>query len=91
MPVQVQLPSQLRALAGGAAQVSVDADTIGALLDGLGQRHAGLRERLLEPSGELRRFVRIFVNEEDIRFLADRDTKLAPGDVVAIVPAIAGG
>jgi len=91
MPVQVQLPSQLRALAGGAAQLSVEADTIGALLDTLGERHAGLRERLLEPSGEVRRFVRIFVNEEDIRFLADRDTKLAAGDTVAIVPAIAGG
>lgn len=91
MPVQVQLPSQLRALAGGAAQVSVEADTIGALLDALGERHAGLRERLLEPSGEVRRFVRIFVNEEDIRFLQDRETKLVAGDAVAIVPAIAGG
>jgi molybdopterin synthase sulfur carrier subunit len=91
MPVQVQLPSQLRALAGGVAQLSVEAETIGALLDGLAERHAGLKERLLEPNGEVRRFVRIFVNEEDIRFLAERATKLAPGDTVAIVPAIAGG
>jgi len=91
MPVQVQFPSQLRGFVGGAAQLSVEAETIGALLDGLGERYAGLTERLLEPGGQLRRFVRIFVNEEDIRFLADRDTRLAPGDTVAIVPAIAGG
>lgn len=91
MPVQVHLPSQLRALAGGAAQLSVEAETVGALLDRLGEAHAGLKERLLEPSGAVRRFVRIFVNEEDIRFLAERDTRLAPGDTVAIVPAIAGG
>ena len=91
MPIQVQLPSQLRALAGGVAQLSVEAATIAGLLETLGERHAGLRERLLEPSGEVRRFVRIFVNEEDIRFLQDRDTKLVAGDTVAIIPAIAGG
>jgi molybdopterin synthase sulfur carrier subunit len=91
MAVQVQIPSQLRPLAGGAAELALDADDVGALIEALGARHTGLRERLLEPSGEVRRFVRIFVNEEDIRFLGDVKTKLSDGDTVAIVPAIAGG
>jgi len=91
MAVQVQIPSQLRPLAGGAAELALDADNVGALIEALGARHTGLRERLLEPSGEVRRFVRIFVNEEDIRFLEDMRTKLSDGDTVAIVPAIAGG
>ena len=91
MAVQVQIPSQLRPLAGGAAELALDADDVGALIEALGAKHTGLRERLLEPSGEVRRFVRIFVNEEDIRFLEDVKTKLSDGDTVAIVPAIAGG
>ena len=91
MAVQVQIPSQLRPLAGGAAEVELDADNVAALIEALGAKHTGLRERLLEPSGEVRRFVRIFVNEEDIRFLEDMRTKLSDGDTVAIVPAIAGG
>jgi len=91
MSVQVQIPSQLRPLAGGAAELELDADNVAALIEALGARHTGLRERLLEPSGEVRRFVRIFVNEEDIRFLEDVKTKLGDGDTVAIVPAIAGG
>jgi molybdopterin synthase sulfur carrier subunit len=91
MAVQVQIPSQLRPLAGGAAQVAVEAETVGALIEALGARHGGLRERLLEPTGEVRRFVRIFVNEEDIRFLDEQQTRLSDGDTVAIVPAIAGG
>jgi molybdopterin synthase sulfur carrier subunit len=91
MAVQVQIPSQLRPLAGGAAELELDADNVAALIEALGAKHTGLRERLLEPSGEVRRFVRIFVNEEDIRFLEDVKTKLGDGDTVAIVPAIAGG
>jgi molybdopterin synthase sulfur carrier subunit len=91
MAVQVQIPTPLRPLVGGAAQLALEADTVGALIEALGARHEGLRERLLEPSGEVRRFVRIFVNEEDIRFLDDQQTKLTDGDTVAIVPAIAGG
>jgi molybdopterin synthase sulfur carrier subunit len=89
--VEVQLPSQLRPFVGGAAKLSVEAATVAGLIEALTAQHAGLKDRLLEPDGELRRFVRIFVNEEDIRFLQDGATKLAPGDTVAIVPAIAGG
>lgn len=91
MAVEVQLPSQLRAFVGGASKLSMEATTIAGLIEALTSQHAGLKERLLEPDGELRRFVRIFVNEEDIRFLQDAKTPLAPGDTVAIVPAIAGG
>ena len=89
--VQVQIPTPLRPLVGGAAQLALEADTVGALIEALDARHTGVRERLLEPSGEVRRFVRIFVNEEDIRFLDDQKTTLKDGDTVAIVPAIAGG
>ncbi len=91
MAIEVQLPSQLRPFVGGAAKVSVEATSVGGLIEALATQHAGLRDRLLEPSGELRRFVRIFVNEEDIRFLQDEKTALKAGDTVAIVPAIAGG
>jgi molybdopterin synthase sulfur carrier subunit len=91
MAVQVQIPTPLRPLVGGVAQLALEADTVGALIEALGAQHEGLRERLLEPSGEVRRFVRLFVNEEDIRFLDDLQTQLKDGDTVAIVPAIAGG
>jgi sulfur-carrier protein len=91
MAIEVQLPSQLRSLAGGAARVLIEAENVAGLIEALAARHPGLKDRLLEPSGELRRFVRIFVNEEDIRFLRNEETPLAPGDTVAIVPAIAGG
>lgn len=91
MAIEVQLPSQLRPFAGGAAKLSVEAGDVAGLIEELAQKHAGLKDRLLEPTGELRKFVRIFVNEEDIRFLENERTVLAPGDTVAIVPAIAGG
>lgn len=91
MAIEVQLPSQLRPLAGGAAKLSVEAATIAGLIETLAAQHSGLKDRLLEPTGELRRFVRIFVNEEDIRFLDNEKTALKAGDTVAIVPAIAGG
>ncbi len=91
MAVHVEIPSQLRPLAGGQARVTLEARTVASLIEALEASHPGLKERLLEPSGELRRFVRLFVNEEDIRFLQGRETPLAPGDTVAIVPAIAGG
>lgn len=91
MPVRVKIPSPLRPLAGGAAELEVEAPTVAALIEALGSRHPGFGERLCGASGELRRHVRIFVNEEDVRFLQDLQTPLAPGDTVAIVPAIAGG
>ena len=91
MAVKVQIPGPLRPLTAGAAEVQVDATTVAALVEALQERHAGFRERLLDPSGKLRSYVRIFVNGEDVRSLQAEATVLSEGDVVAIVPAIAGG
>lgn len=91
MSVKVQIPSPLRPLTGGAEEVALEAPDVGALIDGLESRHKGLRDRLLDSSGNLRSYVRIFVNDEDIRFLQEKSTALKSGDTVAIVPAIAGG
>lgn len=91
MAVRVQIPSPLRPLTGGAEQVEVEASDVQSLIDGLESRHKGLKDRLCQPTGELRSYVRIFVNDEDIRFLQEKQTPLKSGDTVAIVPAIAGG
>jgi molybdopterin synthase sulfur carrier subunit len=91
MAVRVQIPSPLRPLTGGAEEVEVDAGDVAGLIEGLESRHKGLKDRLCDASGNLRSYVRIFVNEEDIRFLQEKATPLKPGDTVAIVPAIAGG
>lgn len=91
MAVKVQIPSPLRPLTGGAEEVAVEASDIGGLIEGLESRHRGLKDRLCDPSGNLRSYVRIFVNDEDIRFLQEKGTPLKPGDTVAIVPAVAGG
>jgi sulfur-carrier protein len=91
MAVKVQIPSPLRALTGGAEVVEIEATDVDSLIEGLESRHRGIKERLCDPDGKLRRYVRIFVNDEDVRTLQDRATTLKPGDSVAIVPAIAGG
>lgn len=91
MAVHVEIPSQLRPLVAGQNRLSLEAGTVEDLIQALDARHPGIKLRLCEPSGELRRFLRLFLNEEDISFLQGRDTPLAPGDTVAIVPAIAGG
>jgi sulfur-carrier protein len=91
MPVRVQIPSPLRSLTGGAETVEVEATDVASLIESLESRHRGIKERLCDPEGRLRRYVRIFVNDEDVRTLQDRATSLKPGDTVAIVPAIAGG
>lgn len=91
MAVKVQIPSPLRPLTGGAQEVEIEAGSVSGLIEGLEARHKGLKERLCDPSGSLRSYVRIFVNDEDVRSLQDQATPLKPGDIVAIVPAIAGG
>jgi len=91
MPVTVRIPTPLRALAKGNADVQAKGDTIGDLIGDLERQFPGLRERLLDDAGELRRFINIYVNQEDIRFLDNKATALKDGDEVAIVPAIAGG
>ncbi len=91
MPVLVRIPTPLRSLTKGNTEVQATADSVEALVEDLERQFPGLRERLVDESGELRRFINIYVNEEDIRFLEAKKTALKDGDQVSIVPAIAGG
>jgi len=91
MTITVRIPTPLRKLTGGADEVSVTAGNVGEMIDSLESAHPGLKERLCDESGAIRRFVNIYVNDEDVRFLKGRETDLADGDEVSIVPAIAGG
>ena len=91
MPVTVRIPTPLRQVTKGNAEVQAKAGTIDDVVADLERQFPGLRERLVDDSGELRRFINIYVNEEDIRFMDGRKTALKDGDAVSIVPAIAGG
>ena len=89
--VKVRIPTPLRKLTEGKGEVEGTGKTIGDLLEDLDGRFPGIRERLCDESGNLRRFVNIYVNEEDIRFRQGKETILSDGDEISIVPAIAGG
>jgi len=91
MPVLVRIPTPLRALTKGNAEIQAKGATIDSVVDDLERQFPGLKERLLDETGELRRFINIYVNQEDIRFLQAQKTTLKDGDEVSIVPAIAGG
>jgi sulfur-carrier protein len=91
MSVLVRIPTPLRSLTKGAAEVQAAGDTVGDIIADLERQFPGLRDRLMDESGDLRRFINIYVNEEDIRFLQGAKTTLKAGDSVSIVPAIAGG
>jgi len=87
----VRIPTPLRQTTKGNAEVKVAADTVDDVVTDLERQFPGLKERLLEDGGQLRRFVNIYINQEDIRFLQGATTSLKQGDEVSIVPAIAGG
>ena len=87
----VRIPTQLRSLTQGAQEVSAAGSTVTELIDDLDANFIGIGARIKDESGSLRRFVNIYVNQEDIRFMDNRATVLKDGDEVAIVPAIAGG
>ena len=91
MSIKVRIPTQLRPLADGAGEVQVEGATVGDALKALDAVHPGFAERLFDESGNLRRFVNVFVGEEDIRFLEGLDTPVPAGAVVSVVPAVAGG
>jgi molybdopterin synthase sulfur carrier subunit len=91
MVVKVRIPTQLRQLSGGASEVSVEGSTVAEVLKALDVAHPGFAERLYDDGGGLRRFVNVFVAEEDIRFLDGVATPLTDGQTVSIVPAVAGG
>jgi sulfur-carrier protein len=88
---KVRIPTPLRQATKGNAEVKATGETVDDVLADLERQFPGLKERLVDDSGELRRFINIYVNEEDIRFLEGRKTALKETDVVSIVPAIAGG
>lgn len=91
MSVKVRIPTPLRKLTNNEEVVEIDGATIGAVFAELQSRYPGIQERLLDEKGEVRRFVNVYVNEEDIRFLQNQQTPLKPGDEISIIPAIAGG
>ena len=87
----IRIPTPLRNATGGVSTVEVDAATVGQALASLEQAHPGVAERLLDDSGKLRRFVNVFVDDEDVRFAQGLDTPVQPGSTVSIIPAVAGG
>ena len=91
MSVSVRIPTILRTYTDGSKVVEGKGDTLAGLLDDLDGRHPGLRGRLVTEDGALHRFVNVYVNDEDVRFLGALDTKLSDGDAVTILPAVAGG
>ena len=91
MSVTVRIPTQLRALTGGAGEVPVPTGTVRDVLASADGLYPGLATRLLDENGSLRRFVNVFVADEDIRFLDGLDTKVADGQKLSVVPAVAGG
>lgn len=90
METIVRIPAGLRTLTGGADEVKATGATVGAVIDDLDKRHPGLKDRLLDEKG-VRRFINIYVGEEDVRFTGGLATELKAGDQISIVPAIAGG
>ena len=91
MSVQVRVPTPLRRFTGGAEEVNANGATVAALVNNLEKNYPGIKERICDEEGRVRRFVNIFVNGDDIRFLSNLDTAVKDGDEVSIVPAIAGG
>jgi sulfur-carrier protein len=91
MAIEVRIPTILRSYTGGAKAVEGSGDTLADLINDLDAKHAGIRGRLITGEGALHRFVNIYVNDEDVRFIGGLDAKLNDGDNVTILPAVAGG
>ena len=91
MAKKIRIPTPLRKLTNNEEVVEVSAATIGDAISELQTRYPGIKDRLLDDTGAVRRFVNVYVNEEDIRFLQNQETKLRDGDEISIIPAIAGG
>ena len=91
MAIQVKLPTVLRVHAGGASSVSAEGSTIGEVFADLSAQHPGLKGNLVGEDGSLHKFVNVYRNDDDIRYLDALDTKVTDGDVISILPAVAGG
>ncbi len=89
--IKVRIPTPLRPMTGGKGEIEITGNSVGDMIEQLNTSHPGLKDRLCDEHGEVRRFINIYVNEEDIRFLTGKDTPLKEGDEVSIIPAIAGG
>ena len=91
MPVSVRIPTILRTYTGGESEVSASGATLAEVLDDLDARYAGIKGRILDESGELRRFVNVYVGNEDVRFLDHLATPTPEGTQISVIPAVAGG
>jgi len=91
MPVTVKIPTQLRAVVGGAGEAEIAGETVSEVLDGLYERFGELQERICDEDGSLRRFVNVYLGGEDIRYLEGLQTPVADGAELTILPAVAGG
>ena len=91
MPTTIRIPTPLRKLTGDLELVQAEGSTVGDILQSLDTTYPGLKERICDESGNVRRFVNVYLNDEDIRFLEERATPVKDGDEISIVPAIAGG
>ncbi|VAV85496.1 FIG038648: MoaD and/or ThiS families [hydrothermal vent metagenome] len=91
MTVTVRIPTPLRKITGGSDEVKIEGSNIAEVLTALEAAHPGIKERICEEDGKLRKFVNLYVNDEDIRFKDNMETSLKEGDELSIVPAIAGG
>lgn len=91
MSATVRVPTTLRTLTAGASEVEVEGETLAEVIANLEAAHPGFRERLLDEDGSLRRFVNVFVADDDVRFLDGLETKVPAGETVSIIPAVAGG
>jgi len=91
MSTTVRIPTQLRSLTSGAGEISVDGSTVGEVLKALDAAHPGFNDRLFDDNRNLRRFVNVFLADEDVRFLGGLETPVGEGQTLSIVPAVAGG
>jgi molybdopterin converting factor small subunit len=91
MSVSVKIPTQLRSLTDGSPEVSAEGSTVAAVVKDLEDRHPGVGARLLDDAGSLRRFVNVYLNDEDVRFLKGLETEVPDGATMSIIPAVAGG
>ena len=91
MAVTVRIPTTLRPMAGGASTVQVEGATLGEVIANLDTAHPGFKDRLLDESGAMRKFVNLFVADDDVRYLQGLDTPVPAGETVSIIPAVAGG
>ena len=90
MAIEVKIPTILRTYTAGEKAVSAEGKTLSALIDDLEANHSGIKERLID-NGDLRRFVNVYINDEDVRFIGGLDAELKDGDQIVILPAVAGG